>query len=377
MWTASDLEELSVWADDLQVLGDPWGELVTTSLAADASDDPEHRSQLEARVAELERDVLRPRVQPLLDGFDHIRPIWEHGVLVGLRVNAYLRANQPTYERVAELLRLPAARFLWLLRVTQPTPYKSSQALIDVPRLLLEPDIVARPRVVILGARILRNVLSQIPLEASRVAEDARRIAEPARGLLSLIIDRDRYVLPWGPRDDADRKQAFDQFDARIRIDPSRLSVADRTSLARALWDDSKEIRMAALDCLGVLGVEAAPLIPDLVWTERAKWEDRAVEVLAELAAQPEVVARVADNFLPEQVGALEWLQTIDELDARSIDRIAAMSDAREDLPNWLIDELVQKHRRVRPPPEPLPEPTLADRPTWLGRLRSWLTRSQ
>jgi hypothetical protein len=378
MWTTSELDDLAVWADDLQSRGDPWGELVATSLAAKACEYPELRVQLDARVAELERDVLRARVQPILDGFPGIRATWQHGALVGLRVTELVvKSTAPMLERVAALLRLPAARFLWLLstELRTSTSVWSSREILP---LLLEPEIVARPRMLILDDPI-RHVVRRIP--ADPFGEAAVRITDPARGLLGLSISQARIDLPWARGDKGSRVQAFARLDARIRAAPQRLSVRDRTLLGRALWDRSLRVRLAALDCLGVLGVEAAPFVPDLLLVNHSQveWLDRAREVLAKLREQPEVVACVAENFLAEQVGALRWLQTIDDLDARHVDRIVALSDQRDGMPNWVIGELLTAHRRFRPLPEfshdshdSQVEP---ESPGWLERLRSWLKR--
>jgi hypothetical protein len=393
MWTDREAEELSVWADDLQRRGDPWGELVATSLAAEASEVAGHRMLLERRVAQLERDVLEPRVRPLLDGFPGIRPIWEHGALVGLRV---LDLQHPAPEAVLECLTawlsLPAARFLWMLRIEAPArPWRKIHEE-TLPRLL-DPDVVARPRVIVLGAlprhvSLLRaQAESDPPSPFGPVSVD---LVAPERGLLLLIVDQRRVDLPWAVGGEGRRVQAFARLEAAIRAGPRRLSARDRTLLARALWDRSERVRLFALDCLGELGVEAAPLVPDLMLVDDATqdWRERAGAALAKLAAQPEVVARVAHNFVHEQVGALRWLQTL-ELDHRARVRIVAMCDEREGVPDWLTTELLAARRRFRPFPEfehvggdvgtatclyPTPRPK-SPSPKLFERLRSWWRR--
>jgi hypothetical protein len=357
MWLDSELEDLWVWADELQRHGDPWGELVATSLAAEASEHYDHRVQLDQRVAELERDVLQARVGPLLDGFTGIRPIWEHGVLVGLRViDPGRRSGEAMLERVAALLRLPAARFLWLLRV-ELWAEDWRRIHDDALPMLLEPDIVARPRVIILGTPP-RHVTIHRPLlepdDHRLLGEVAHRIAEPGRGLLGLIVDQARVELPWARGDGGSRLQAFVRLEARIQSDPTRLSARDRTLLGRALWDRSERVRLRALDCLGDLGVEAAPFVPDLLLVNRAapRWRAGADAALAKLVSQPQVVARVAHNFVLEQFSALRWLRTLHGLDGRSVTRIVAMCGEYHGAPGWLTGELLAAQRRLVPEPQ-------------------------
>lgn len=373
MWVTSELEYLEVWADELQQRGDPWGELVTTSIAADASEDPEHRSRLRQHFDELERTVWRPRVDPLLDGFDSIHPHWQHGVLVGLSVATHAdHSSEALLERMVELLRLPAARFLWLLHVDLRT------SDLEVPARLLEPEIVARPRVLSLGdtSHMPAQLRPLLPLHACDVpgpfGEAGHRIAEPSRGLLSLSVGSTQVELPWARGDGGSRRHAFARLDARIRANPTRLAPADRTALARALWDRSLRVRLAALDCLAELGVEAAPLVPELVRIHHGdpKWIERALAVSARLAAQPEVVARVANNFLGQQIGVLGWLQVFHDLDAPTLNRIAAMLRNTSGLAPRMAAELRAVHQRH----SPVPEPPLAAKPQhWFGRLRAWL----
>ena len=380
MWSAGELEALIIWADELQARGDAWGELVATSMAARASEDPEHARHLSERLVELEHEVLDARVGPLLADVEGLHPVWEHGALVSLRVcSRRPDAIDRLLERTAALLRLPAARFLWSLRVELHDANFVDTSLERLPEILLDPEVVARPRVLMLGSPP-RRVALHVPLhQQHRMAKrgvfgGAERLAAPERGLHTLLIGSSRIELPFAKGDGGTRRQAFARLDARIRGRKHALAPADRCSLGRALYDRSLRVRLGALDCLASLGVEAAPLVPDLVLLGQDNGESRvrALEVAARLAEQPEVVACVAENFVAEQIAVVEWMQRAGPLSKVAVARIEAMTRANG-LPGWIEWELRQAIGLARPvPPPDMVEPRKSG---WVDRLRSWLRR--
>ncbi|MFV8756450.1 hypothetical protein ACNOYE_38370 [Nannocystaceae bacterium ST9] len=341
MWIPHEREELAVWADDLQRRGDAWGELVATSLALETLEsehDPEHATRLRARLLALEAEVLRPRVDPLFAGQPGIQAHWQHGALVALRVCPARAPSRVALDRVAALLRLPAARFLWLLHVDLWSS-QSTALHVEVPAMLLDPEVTARPRIVMLGSPP-RHVRRRRPLAA--IPEPGRAIAEPERGLESLFLDSARIELPWARGDRRARVRAFEALAARVLAADARPTPLDRTTLARALWDRSLHVRLAALDLVAELGDEAASLVPELALITRGapEWVDRARELLSRLAGRPEIVARVAEEFVIEQAGVTRWLGAIGSLGGSTRARIDVMIRDAVGQPGWVVREL-------------------------------------
>ena len=164
MWSEREREELAVWADGLQVAGDPLGELVTTSLLLDATTklaeaspfarDDRRLETLQDRVAALEAQVRQPILDGVLAECPELQPSWAHGMIVALRVVDHplgRRLGHAALDSLRTLLRLPVARFLRTLRVDAReldwTPIHR-----EVPSLLIEPEVLARPWTVVLGA---------------------------------------------------------------------------------------------------------------------------------------------------------------------------------------------------------------------------------
>jgi hypothetical protein len=307
-------DELSVWADELQSRDDPWGELAATSLALERETDPELADPLAARLRELEADVMLPRLGPDLGKRPGVVPTWQHGALVGLSLG-----NREVLEWTRELLRLPAARFLWFLRVDLS---KSMQIHdhFQMLRLVLDDRVEVRPRVLVLGSPPRHSgrrstVDPFTPSPSRRMTRRSRQdlagsLAPHATELRSLFVQSERYGLSWAKGDAGTRMQHFEPLALRIRADPARCSPADQTALARALWDPSVRIQIAALECVLELGADAAPFVPELALVDRGdpQWCERVQQALAWMANQPEIVARVATDFVAEQVGALRWL---------------------------------------------------------------------
>ncbi|MFV8756448.1 hypothetical protein ACNOYE_38360 [Nannocystaceae bacterium ST9] len=404
MWSTSEREDLAVWADGLQQAGDPWGELVATSLAAETAQEPSHARLLEDRLLELERSVWQPRVGPLLEGWPEIQARWEHGMLTSLGVFAEgERCGEPLRERVAALLRLPAARCLWHVHVDLRTSRWSAHD--EVAALLLDPECRARPRGLMFGPAP-RRVDRCVPFrhrDGPRVhGELGLRLAEPSRGLVSLVEGNSRLILPWVRGDGGTRRQAAERIAARVRDHGGRISTNDRTLLGRALWDPSSRARIAALEGLTELDDDdAAPFVPDLllVGRERPEWVAAWREIEPRLLARPGIVARLNANFMPEQRGVLRWIREQPELDPRVRARITAMLD--QPLPRRLRDDLwatLKKFTAPSPAPDSGPrEPAPNEAPHvhgelgrdglddafdddepgfgWIDRLRAWWRR--
>jgi hypothetical protein len=344
VWLASEREELAVWADQLQQRGDPWGELIATSQALASACEP-HTDSLHARLAELQRELVEPRVGALLrDHASLIHPIWAHGMLMGLILQPTERTPTATMERAveraAELLRLPVARSLWFLQI-DPWPGGDAPTITrSATAELLAPEIVARPRVIVFG----RPYLSY-PGSDSDVVQ---RLGTVDRGVVELVIYGVRQLLPWAPGDKGSRFQAMQRLRARVRA--HGLSARDRTLLARALWDRSQRVRIAGLDCLAELGRDAAVFVPELVSVQPKdqRWLARRDSLLRELIVLPGLVEYVRDNFTPEQAHVLAWLEGITGRDDRALDRVVAMLQQSAGLlPH--ASELVQLVRRHRP----------------------------
>ncbi len=385
MWSPRERDDLLVWADELQARGDAWGELIATSLAhelAVATGELSQAEQLAAALRALEREVRDPMLAPLLDDAPEIEPIWQHGALVGLRiVDRSRERGDLLLERLAALVRLPAARFLAWLRVDAWAP-KFRAVHERVPELLLATGVVARPRVIVLGSPP-RHVRRNEKLSAHWRIRDfdafERELSELERGIYSLFCESARVLLPWAVGDKGSRQRAFEQLATRLRTSPTEL---DRTRLARALWDPSLRVRLAALDLLAELHDDAARFVPELVLIQRGapEWCDRARELLARLAQDPAIVERVADNFVAEQAPVVRWLAGANPVGRRAVPRIRAMLRHPPARPGWIVRELEVGLARliddtILDAPAPIEHDEQTGETSWLVRLRAWLGR--
>ncbi len=356
MWTEREREELSVWADELQVRGQPLGEVITTSLMLDAKSggiETDEVRALRARVFELEAEVSRPMVEDVLGGFPELEPTWEHGMVVALRVVDHplgRRLGQQALDSLHRLLRLPVARFLRCLRVDAReldwTPIHR-----EVPAMLTEPDVVARPWMVVLGAppRHMRRRSPPTVLDlrgpGHGPAERFETFVDPQRGLRSLFLDTVRVELPWHQGDKGTRRRAAERLTAARLDDPTAL-----TRLARALWDPSLRVRLTILDALPLLGVHAAALVPELLLVERGEleWVTRVREVLDTLGRNPAIVEAVARNFTADQTRCAGWLAASPLLVARrAAPRIETMLADPRPIEAWARRELEQARKRM------------------------------
>ncbi|PRQ09920.1 hypothetical protein [Enhygromyxa salina] len=396
MWSEREREDLSVWADRLQADGEPLGELVATSLLAEAVAQAEpntatpaqrygHKlTRLRERVHELEARVRDPIIAELFADYPELEPSWEHGMVVSLRVVEHpgippSRAG----DSVRKLLRLPVARFLRHVRVDARM---SGPLHHQLPALLAEPDVVARPWSVVLG-QAPRHLRRQTRLAA--LAPDHQRqlraLIDPDRGLRSLFLDGARVELPWQPGDKGTRKRAAASL---ARRHAPACTATRMTRLSRALWDPSLRVRLQIIDTLPLIGTEAAAFVAELLLVERGQleWLTRVREVLDTLARNPEIVSAVALNFTADQTRCASWLaasplavahQAVPRIEAmlaclRARGRDPSTDDdaARRELEAALLTIRRRNDERLRwrsfDPRSPTSQPLLA-------RLRRWL----
>lgn len=352
MWSEREREELAVWADELQAQGEALGELIATSLLleskASTSETDESRT-LRARAFELETEICRPMVDDAIGGFPELEPTWEHGLVVALRVVDHplgRRLGQHALDSLRKLLRLPVARFLRYLRVDAReldwTPIHR-----EVPAMLIEPDVVARPWMVVLGAPP-RHMRRHSPTRVLDLGSDAAlaQLVDPERGLRSLFLDTVRVELPWHRGDKGTRRRAAKRLTTSGRLDdPTTLTL-----LARALWDPSLRVRLEILDTLPLLGVHAAPFVPELLLVERGEleWVTRVREVLDMLSRNPAIVEAVARNFTADQTRCAGWLAASPLAVARqAAPRIATMLHTPGPTQTWACRELTEARQRM------------------------------
>lgn len=367
VWTERERDELSVWADQLQARGEALGELVTTSLllesrlleargpeARGGEPDSEETRALRARVFDLESEVCQPMVDEVFAGFPELEPTWEYGMVVALRVVDHplgRRLGQRALDSLRRLLRLPVTQFLRYLRVDAReldwTPIHR-----EVPALLIEPEVVARPWVVTLGAPP-RHMRRRSPARVLDVGGALETLVDLRRGLRSLFLDTVRVELPWHPGDKGTRQRAASRLSdaimsasAKGRIDdPTRL-----TRLARALWDPSLRVRLQVLDALPLLGVHAAAFVPELLLVERGQfeWVTRVREVLDMLSRNPAIVEAVALNFTADQTRCAGWLAASPLAVARRAGpRLDSMLFGPRPIEGWARRELEHARRGI------------------------------
>ena len=393
MWSERERDELAVWADRLQVEGERLGELVATSLLAERPSADANVDALAARVAQLEREVRDPMVAELLTQAPGLEPEWEHGVVVSMRVfdpTLGDRLDRPlgvgfgpgstvhVLDVLREFLALPVARFLRQLRVDARGP-QWHPLHRQVPALLADPAVVARPWSLILGAppRTFKRTMAPSAL-AEQLAELAPALdlaIAPDRELRTLFVDTIRVHLPWQRGDKGTRLRAA----ARL-ADGQHDEATTLTRLARALWDPSLRVRLRILDTLPLLGVEAAPFVPELLLVYRGEleWVTRVGEVLAILARDPATVRAVALNFTADQPRCASWLAASPLAAAElAVPRLQAML-GRAHLDHWTRATLEQAQRRLvdRSQARALDrrlDPRTASSKPLLARLRRWL----
>jgi hypothetical protein len=383
MWSEREREQLVVWADRAQAEGEALGELVATSLAAEdlVRRDPKdpRLEALHARIFELETAVRDPMVADLFANFPELEPRWEHGMLVGLRLvttHDGRRFDDDHVEALRRLLRLPVSRFLRHVRV-DALHVDGGSLHARVAALLTEPEIVARPWTLILGAPPRHQRRRDGPERLPLPPEQRRTLVDPARGLRMLYHYQVRIDLPWQRGDKGTRLRAAASLADGRHDEPTTV-----TRLVRALWDPSLRVRLRILDTLPLLGVEAAPLIPGLLLVTRGEleWLNRVREVLGTLARNPELVATVARNFDADQPRCASWLSE-SPLAAASlaVPRMQTMLLGPRHLDGWSRAELDAALRKLdrtqtrRERSRALDARTPGSAPL-LKRLRRWLS---
>lgn len=372
MWLQRDIEDLAVYADALQQRGDAWGELISTSLAHAETPAP----ALAERLAKLQRTLVEPTLTPILRPGVH--PRFEHGVLVGLHVGGVESTKaEAAIGAATQLLRLPIARFVSRVLVTVDWDHQ-----ISICNMLLDEQSQARPRFLRMGM-VRRSVRRMQLFDATRSrgpagpgfhGGDGPKLADPERGLIELSLFDGRFELPWARGDGGSRLAAMRRLADRIVGCAGVLPPRERMLLGRAMGDRSLRVRLATLELLPALGREAAMFVPSLVGAhnEDARWQARAHEVLAQLAAQDDVVDAVLDNVEVEHLAVLDWLEQIGAVDDRLLDRVALLLEPRWALPGWLVVALQGFLRRHRPVLPKAPA-EIESEDGWFARLRAWL----
>jgi hypothetical protein len=147
-----------------------------------------------------------------------------------------------------------------------------------------------------------------------------------------------------------------------------RFDDASLTTLARALWDPQAPVRVRVLEAFPRLGVDAAPMIPGLMYVDpTAVWSTTIREALDRLARDPELVVAVARNFTLAQCRAALWLSELPLPVARAAKpRVEAMITGPQQATGWEQKLLIEARRRME-----LRPPMAITRP--LRRVMRWL----
>jgi hypothetical protein len=368
LWTERERLELAVWADELQLGGEPLGELVATWLALErqvlAGADEAALAKIRVRLAELERVVIDPIFAELLAPFPEIMATWSHGVIIALRLghdtHGRLLPSLEARSASIELLKRPVARFLRTVDICNPTG-----GFAGFGGTLIARETVAQPWWVAFG-RLPESSPRIATLEELTPSQRhlAQRLLETNSQLRELWIDGIHVALPWCEATDlVARMHICEQLCARERFDEASL-----TALARALWDPQTPVRVRVLEALPRLGVDAAPMIPSLCCVDpTAYWSAAIREALDLLARDPELVLAVARNFTAAQSRCALWLSELSLPVARAAKpRVEAMITGPQRATGWDHKLLVEARRRMDQPP-----PSVITRP--LRRVMRWL----
>jgi hypothetical protein len=192
----------------------------------------------------------------------------------------------------------------------------------------------------------------------------AERLLATNSQLRELSIDGIHVALPWCDASDVvARMHICEQLCTRERVDEASL-----TTLARALWDPQAPVRVRVLEGLPRLGVDAAPMLPGLMYVDpTAVWSAAIREALDLLARDPELVLAVARNFTLAQCRCALWLSELQLPVARAAKpRVEAMITGPQQARAWEQKLLIEARRRMD-----LPPPMAITRP--LRRVMRWL----
>ena len=153
------------------------------------------------------------------------------------------------------LLRAPVSRFLRHLWIDLSGSNPSLD--LDMPFLLAEPGVCARPWVIVVGDPVHRRVLRRRYFEG-RELHRGRAVFEPSRELRAVYIDGRSMVLPWF---EGRKEQRVAGLESLVLEGAAPHTL---TRFARALDDPQLAVRFRGLDRVPELGLELAPFIPEL-----------------------------------------------------------------------------------------------------------------
>jgi hypothetical protein len=337
MWLPWERARLTVFADELQARGDPLGERIASSLAAETCTDPKVRAGLDARIAELDalaspihrsgrrraRAGEGGEVDELVRAIEIYTVRREHGVVVALeRARLRHRGNRReldkyTRDKEKPLLELLGHRELQFVH-TLEFPIEWFRGTRTLPLLgpwLLERFPQLRPRVIRVGYEYatphrVQDRLRARHLWAQDMPPECRELVEPRRGLLVA-------TEPYGGISLARVSAAAHNKDRAMQLEATlRKGVLDPlgfTRLARALWDTSSAVREVAYPAIAQLGVEAAAVIPDLLLltpTRDPVWTDQIARALDLLGRRPAIVEATAPALNLAISTHRDWLAT-------------------------------------------------------------------
>jgi hypothetical protein len=307
---ADDTSLRLVWADLLQLDGDPLGRLVMLDHAGEQKNKGAEQARGEAEA--LRRD-LAPR-------------LWSSGIpsLIGVELRwqlGFVRECEVVVSKLANVQE-PAPAVRATRRGRTATPARPGTAETLIPQLLRQPALqwvevvrvhVADDHVGKWSSWIFSGVTSPTlreihigdpPRVTSRPYgpwETGTRIGAPTSDRLVHSFPRLRWftlagVLQRVPTRDGN-SQARMHHVRKLATRP--LSSSNRASLARALWDSSSTVHEAAFATARTLGPRAEFLLEDLAWFLRpplSKKDPRPSQALLTLAA----IGQASAVLLPE-----------------------------------------------------------------------------
>ncbi|PRP90325.1 hypothetical protein ENSA5_65720 [Enhygromyxa salina] len=322
---ADDTSLRLVWADLLQLEGDPLGQLVVLDHAAATA-----RAAVAER-ARAEADLLRRRLAARL--WDEAVPDnpgvtlrWQLGFVRELEVRAskLSTANTPAPTHWRRRLR---AKFKptrldtinWIVPLLMRQP---ALRWVEVVRVELESDhdIGAWSQWLTHG-RLTNPTLREIHIgRPARLCERPSGAWEPGsiggrRSTANVALIESFRRLRWLSLGGQMIRLPCREGSPQTRLHHVRglakrpLTSPNRASLARALWDASVLVHQAAFETARALGPEAEFLLDDLIWFLRppiGKKDPRQAEALRTLAT----IGPASASLLPEVVAAAEPLVT-------------------------------------------------------------------
>jgi hypothetical protein len=344
---AEDLSLRLVWADLLQIDGDPLGELVVLDHVAELA------AETLAERARAEAEQLRRRLHPRL--WDEEVPpnpgvelVWKLGFVREVKIRASKLSTKhtppPSYwggrRRAAKPTRLDTIAWLMPLLLRQPALRWVEAVYVEVPD-----HEAAAWSLWATDARGISPTLREIHIgDPPALRCRPPGLWEPGSfgsgrsprtdGLIR-SFRRLRWLSIGG---EMVRLPCYEgSSDARLhhvrRLATQPLTSPNRASLARALWDASPAVHQAAFASARSLGARAVFLLEDLAWFLRepiGKKDPRPAEALRTLAA----IGPASASLLTEVLD--------------SPGPLTAVSARREALMLWLAS-LGEAARRARP----------------------------